>query len=119
MDAACRVGAFLKARIPGGGEVMASGFAMVGIDGLRKNWIWVLELGIALIVLGTFALGASVLVTVTSVLMFGWLLIIAGALQAAHGFWRRQWGGFFLDLLTGILYLVVGFMFIDNPLEAA
>ena len=98
---------------------MASGLAMAGVDGLRRSWGWVLALGIALIVLGTVALGASVLVTVTSVLLFGWLLIIAGGLQAAHGFWRRAWSGFFLDLLSGILYLVVGALFISNPLEAA
>ncbi len=98
---------------------MATGFALVGMEGLRKNWAWVLALGVALIALGVVALGAAVLTTVASVLLFGWLLIVGGALQTAHGFWRRAWSGFFLDLLTGVLYLVVGFLFIDSPLEAA
>ena len=97
---------------------MSTGFASVGIDGLRKNWGWVMALGVALIVLGCVALGTPFLVSVTSVLLFGWLLIVAGGLQTAHGFWRRQWSGFFLDLLAGVLYLVVGFLFIAEPLES-
>jgi uncharacterized membrane protein HdeD (DUF308 family) len=98
---------------------MATGYAMVGIDGLRRNWGWAFALGIALIVLGMIALGASMFTTVASVLMFGWLLIVGGALELAHGFVRRAWSGFFLDVLSGVLYLVVGFLFVSNPLEAA
>ncbi|MEX2112462.1 MAG: HdeD family acid-resistance protein [Pirellulales bacterium] len=98
---------------------MATGFAMVGIDGLRRNWGWALALGIALIALGMIALGAAVFTTVASVVMFGWLLIVGGALQLAHGFVRRAWSGFFIDVLSGVLYLVVGFMFINEPLQAA
>lgn len=97
---------------------MATGFAMVGIDGLRRNWGWILALGVTLIVLGVLALGVPFVVSLTSVMFFGWLLIVGGAMQTAHGFWRRAWSGFFLDLLAGVLYLVVGFMFIDSPLES-
>jgi uncharacterized membrane protein HdeD (DUF308 family) len=95
------------------------GFAQVGIEGLRRNWGWVLALGFALIVLGMVALGAAVWTTVVSVMFFGWLLLVGGAMQTVHGFWRREWSGFFLDLLTGILYLVVGMMFITEPVESA
>ncbi|MGD9720511.1 MAG: HdeD family acid-resistance protein [Pirellulales bacterium] len=94
---------------------MATGYATVGIEGLKRTWGWVLALGIAMILLGTIALVAPYVVSLTSVLFFGWLLIVAGALECAHGFWRREWSGFFLDLLAGVLYLVVGFMFIDRP----
>lgn len=98
---------------------MATGFATVGIEGLRRNWAWALALGITLIVLGMVALYAAVFTTVVSVILFGWLLIIGGALQTAHGCWRRQWSGFFIDLLTGVLYLVVGFMLVSQPVEGA
>jgi uncharacterized membrane protein HdeD (DUF308 family) len=36
-------------------------------------------------------------------------------LQAAHACSCKGWGGFFIDLLTGILYVVVGFMVVANP----
>ena len=57
--------------------------------------------------------GASV--TIASVIIFGWLLIVGGAMQAVHAFWRKRWGGFFVDLLTGILYVVAGFNHLLNP----
>ncbi len=98
---------------------MATGFSMVGIDEVKQKWGWVLALGIVLILLGVVAVGAPFVVTLASVELFGWLLIIGGALQTAHGFLRRKWSGFFLDLLTGVLYLVVGLMFTENPVQAA
>jgi uncharacterized membrane protein HdeD (DUF308 family) len=98
---------------------MAAGFAMSGVEGLRRNWGWVLALGVALIVLGIVALGAAVLTTVASVIFFGWLLIIAGVLETIEGFWQRAWSGFFLDLLTGLLSLVAGAFIVGNPLAAA
>ena len=91
-----------------------------GASELRRNWGWFLILGIALIVLGTTALGSALYMTLASVLFFGWILIIAGVLEAAHAFWReKRWGGFFLDLLTGLLYVAVGWMMVSNPGESA
>jgi uncharacterized membrane protein HdeD (DUF308 family) len=40
-------------------------------------------------------------------------------LSAAHAFWRKQWRGFFLDLVTGVLYAVAGFLMVAEPLAAA
>ncbi len=37
-------------------------------------------------------------------------------LEGIHAFWKeRGWSDFFIDLLTGILYIVVGFMMVANP----
>ena len=97
-----------------------TGLHLIGLGELKKNWGWFLGLGIALVVLGTIALGVSVATTIVSVWLFGWLLIIGGVLEGVHAFWReRGWGGFFIDLLTGILYVVVGFMMVANPAETA
>ena len=93
------------------GQVMP----MVGLDTLRRGWGWFLALGIVLIVLGIFAVGWAAVVTVASVIIFGWLLIAGGVMQALHAFWRKRWGGFFVDLLTGILYVVAGFVVVANP----
>jgi len=97
-----------------------AGLHLIGLAELKRNWGWFLGLGICLIVLGTIALGSSVLATMATVVLIGWLLIIGGVLEGVHAFWReRGWGGFFIDLLTGILYVVVGFMMVANPAEAA
>lgn len=92
---------------------------LVGADVLHKYWGGYLALGVLLVMLGTIAIGSSFLFTIASVMLFGWLLIIGGACSAGHAFWRKRWGGFFVDLLTGILYLVVGFMMVANTEQSA
>jgi uncharacterized membrane protein HdeD (DUF308 family) len=95
-------------------------FDSFGLQELRKNWRGFLALGIALLVLGTIALGSSIGTTIVSMVLFGWLLIIGGILEAIHAFAREKgWGGFFIDLLGGILYAVVGFMMVANPAATA
>jgi uncharacterized membrane protein HdeD (DUF308 family) len=86
---------------------------------LKHNWGWFLVLGIIEILLGTVAVGASVFATLVTVVFFGWLLLAGGVLSALHAFWRKQWRGFFLDLATGILYVVAGLMMVGNPAAAA
>jgi uncharacterized membrane protein HdeD (DUF308 family) len=93
----------------------ATGPTMAGADELRKKWGWFFALGIVLIICGTAALGAAFLMTVFSMFFLGWLMIAGGILEAVHAFGCKKWSGFFIDLLTGLLYVVVGFMCIANP----
>lgn len=88
---------------------------LVGLEELRKRWGWYVGLGVLLVVLGLAALGSSVLMTLATVVFIGWLLIAAGVVEAVHAFACKGWSGFFIDLLTGILYAVVGFMIVANP----
>lgn len=89
------------------------------IDELRRNWGWLLVLGIAMIVLGVVALGAPFILTLVTTLFFGWLLLLGGVIQIIHGFWARRWSGFFVHLVTGILATVVGLLIISNPAAGA
>ncbi|MGA8571444.1 MAG: HdeD family acid-resistance protein [Desulfobaccales bacterium] len=89
------------------------------IQGLQKNWGWLLALGIISIVLGILALGSSVFFTIASMIFFGWILLIMGILELVYSFWQRHWGGFFLHLLNGILASVVGVIMIGNPAASA
>jgi uncharacterized membrane protein HdeD (DUF308 family) len=98
---------------------VSQGLASFDAGAVRRNWGWFLALGILQIILGTIAIGASVAATLVTVVFFGWLLLVGGVLSAVHAFWRKQWRGFFLDLATGILYLVVGFLMVAEPLAAA
>ncbi len=97
----------------------AGGFGWAGLDELKRNWAWFLGLGICLIVLGVIAVAFSFWATIAYVILFGWLLVLSGVLQAVHAFVRKAWSGFFLDLFAGILSLVVGFMLVANPLLGA
>lgn len=92
---------------------------LLGIENLRKRWGWILALGISLVVLGTMAIGSSALVTMATMVFVGWLLITAGFFEVWHAFSSRGWGGFLIDLITGLLYAVAGFMVVANPAASA
>jgi uncharacterized membrane protein HdeD (DUF308 family) len=96
-----------------------SGWHLLGAEELRRNWGWILALGIALVILGVVALSWSMLTTLVSVVFFGWLLFIGGILSVIHAFFQRRWGGFFIELFTGLLYIVVGLMVVANPAASA
>lgn len=89
------------------------------IDRLRNNWGWLLFLGILFVALGIVSIGASTVVTLISVEFIGVLLLISGIAQFIYAFWAREWSGFFLSLLAGILYGVTGALLLANPLAAA
>lgn len=90
----------------------------IGTEELRRHWLLAVILGIGLIVLGAIALSISFAVTLASMLVLGWLLLIGGVVQGIHAFAQRRWDRFFLDLLLGTLYVVVGLVVIANPLAA-
>ena len=92
------------------------GFSMADF---QKNRGWFLALGILLIIGGTLAIIYDVAATLLSVLFFGWLLIIVGAIEAIQSFWQPRWGGFFLHLIVGILAVVVGFHLVSSPVQGA
>ena len=94
-----------------------NGFTLEAVDmqEVGQHWGWFLAMGIFMVIIGTLALGSSVAVTLFSMLFLGWLMIIAGVVEAVHAFWKKAWGGLFLHLLIGVLYVVVGFMVLANP----
>ena len=93
--------------------------ALAGIEEIRRNWGWFLALGIALVLLGVFALVAAEIATLASVLLFGWLVLVGGVFEVVAAFWARQWSGFILHLLVGFLYVVVGGLMIGHPVAVA
>jgi uncharacterized membrane protein HdeD (DUF308 family) len=92
---------------------------LVGDEHLKRRWIWFVALGVVLVLLGAVAVGWAFLATIASVIFLGWLMLAGGILQAVHAFSNRRWGGFFLELLAGVLYVVVGVMMILNPAAGA
>jgi uncharacterized membrane protein HdeD (DUF308 family) len=100
-------------------STLASGLDPARSRELRRHGGWFTALGVALIILGVIALGAAELVTLASVFLFGWILLVGGVMQVVHAFRVRLWGGFARHLLSGVLSLVVGFLMIANPVAGA
>jgi uncharacterized membrane protein HdeD (DUF308 family) len=88
---------------------------------LRSSWIWFLVLGIAMLVLGTFAISWACLTTLTvaATWLFGFLMIAGGIAEIVNAFYAGRWSGTLLHMLIGILYAVVGLMIVDQPERAA
>lgn len=92
---------------------------LVGTGDLCKRWRSVLWLGVLLLVLGIIATGTAAFLTLLSMVFVGGLVILVGVLQGLHAFAYRRWGGFFVDLLASILYLVLGLLIVANPQASA
>ena len=86
---------------------------------LRRSSIWLLILGFLLIVVGLVAISEAFFATLATVLITGTLLMIGGVVEIVDSFFGRGWRGFWMHLLAGIMYLVLGFLLVQRPLEAA
>jgi uncharacterized membrane protein HdeD (DUF308 family) len=91
----------------------------LGIEEVRAHRTWYLCVGVVLIILGTIAIGSAEIMTMVSVIFLGWLLIFGGLFEIIHGFVRRAWGGFFINLMGGLLYAVTGLLMVSHPGVAA
>ena len=77
---------------------------------VKTCWCCFLMLGILLVACGTVAIVIPPLFTVLTTLVLGILLMVAGLGTIISSFWIGKWSGFFLHLLTGLVYLIVGFV---------
>ncbi len=66
---------------------------------------------------GTIAVGMPFAASLATAVAFGALLLVGGIAQLVGAFWTRDWSGFFLSLLMGILYVVLGLFFLRDPGE--
>jgi uncharacterized membrane protein HdeD (DUF308 family) len=70
---------------------------------------------VLMIVAGVVALIFPALSSVTAVFILGWLLIVSGILQAISLIDARQVPHFWIQLLSVVLFVVVGYLFLRNP----
>lgn len=107
---------FMKVRK---GDLMITNNFFSAIADLRRNWGWFLFLGIILVLLGTAAVALSYTTTLVSIFFLGSILVASGIAELIYSFWAKEWTGFFVALLTGLLTLVVGALFLFKPIQVA
>jgi len=83
---------------------------------VADQWGWFLALGIVLIVVGLTAIIFPLTMTLAAEQFFGWLILLSGVAQSVHAFRVKSWGGFLLDLLIGVLYVLAGIALVSAPL---
>jgi uncharacterized membrane protein HdeD (DUF308 family) len=89
-----------------------------GLTALRGHWYWFVVLGVALVVLGMIALSSVVIASLAAAVVLGALIFVGGLAETAGAFWCRGWSGFFLHLLSGVLSIVIGVLFLRAPVGA-
>jgi uncharacterized membrane protein HdeD (DUF308 family) len=89
-----------------------------GLYELYRNCGWLAASGIALVLLGTFALIDSVAVSVFSIVLFAWVLMTAGVIQGIQAFRHRRsgHGHFLLHVLNAIFPFFIGIILLRNSL---
>jgi len=97
---------------------MAASATMGIFERARERRGWILALGIALIVLGFVALGDTALVTIMSIRVLGWVLILSAIFYAVNWFRGRE-DRSSMHLLGFVLDLVVGAILLSNPAVGA
>jgi uncharacterized membrane protein HdeD (DUF308 family) len=88
------------------------------LEDLKSEWWWFLLLGMGLIVLGMIGIATPFFMSLATASLFGVLLLVGGAAQIISSFWAGKWSGFLVSMLTGILYLVIGMLMLDEPLTS-
>jgi uncharacterized membrane protein HdeD (DUF308 family) len=86
---------------------------------LSKCSVRLLVLGGLLILVGMVAISSSFIATLATVVMLGTLLMIGGVVEIVEALLGRGWRGFWMHLLAGIMYTVLGFLLLQRPLAAA
>jgi uncharacterized membrane protein HdeD (DUF308 family) len=94
-------------------------FRSLGAEALRRGSWWYFVVGIALVVLGVLALGVTGLVTLTTVFVLGFVLIVGGIALTVSAIVNRHAPGAAWEVLIGILYAVVGVIMIRDPAAGA
>jgi uncharacterized membrane protein HdeD (DUF308 family) len=92
---------------------------IAGMEEIRASWGWFLVLGILLAICGVACIAFDVTATFTTVLVFGWLLMISGVFALVHAFRTGTWSGFFFYLLSALFRGFTGYLLIRYPLIGA
>ena len=86
-------------------------------DLMKKSKGWFIAAGALLIVVGMAAIALPFIAAIAIEALVGWILIISGVVQVIHSFRALSTGKCILRLLSGILYLGIGIMFLVYPLQ--
>jgi uncharacterized membrane protein HdeD (DUF308 family) len=82
---------------------------------VKRHSTWYLVQSTLLILAGVLALIFPAISSVAVVFYLGWLLIISGVLQGISLIDVHHVPNFWIQLLSGVLFVVVGTLFLRNP----
>lgn len=86
---------------------------------LKRNWGWILGLGIFFLILGCIGMSMAIGLTLVSMLFFGALLIVGGISHIVDVFKYKEWKGMIWQALIAVLYIIGGCIVIYDPFLAS
>lgn len=92
---------------------------IAGIEEIKASWGCFLALGILFVILGVACIAYDVTATFTTVLVFGWMLMISGVFALIQSFTTGTWSGFFLYLLSALFRGFTGYLLVRYPITGA
>ncbi|PSH63678.1 MULTISPECIES: HdeD family acid-resistance protein [Phyllobacterium] len=84
---------------------------------VKRYSLWYLIQGIVLVAAGILAIIYPVISSVAVIILLGWLLIISGLAQGIGLLGARHVPHFWLQLVSVILALLIGFLFLRDPAQ--
>ncbi|MEV8589084.1 DUF308 domain-containing protein [Streptomyces sp. NPDC051180] len=82
---------------------------------LRRGFGWLAALGVLLVIAGLVGLAYTGLATLTSMLLFGWLLLIGGVVGLLQAIGSRGTSSFWLAVVVAALNIAAGVVVIRHP----
>jgi uncharacterized membrane protein HdeD (DUF308 family) len=85
---------------------------------VKRHSLWYLVQSGLMILAGILALAYPAVSSVAVIFFLGWLLIISGVLQGISLIGARDVPHFWLQLVSVVLFIIVGLLFLRNPGES-
>ena len=74
-------------------------------------------MGIVYVIAGFVAIGHPIMASYAVELVIGVILIAGGVISVIGSFFSGDWKRFLLILISGVLYLIVGYLLLKNPIS--
>jgi uncharacterized membrane protein HdeD (DUF308 family) len=85
------------------------------LETLRRYSLLMLVVGILLILVGVVAMSSWFMATYVTVIVVGSFFLVGGLIEVVNSFWAHSWRGFWMHVLAGILYMVLGLLMVGQP----
>lgn len=83
---------------------------------IRKSTGWIIALSIILIILGILAILMPGFASAFFTAVLAWIFLISGVVMIVQSFVAKPVRGFWLNLIVGILYVILGIYILSNLL---
>jgi len=95
----------------------SSGISTVIRRAIHEHWRLFLAEGVILVILGTLAVLAPTVASIAATVLFGWILLVSGAVGLYTTIRARRAPGFTWSLVSALTALVAGALLLKWPLQ--